>query len=95
MDDGWVERMRQHSIILNTPGHFRGGLLPRLAMRLYNEFRKADTFSPLIHEFIALFKIILIPTKGTKNTKKKTLKYMPGPRASDDGGGNQWGHDGP
>ena len=54
MDDGWVERMRQHSITLDTPGHFRGGLLPGLAMRLYDEFCKADKFSPLIVEGIAL-----------------------------------------
>ena len=54
MDDGWIERMRQHSIALDVPGHFRGGSLPRLAMTLYDEFRRADAFSPLIVEGIAL-----------------------------------------
>jgi AraC family transcriptional regulator len=54
MDDRWVERMRQHSKIRNDPGHFRSGLLPQLAARLYDEFRKADEFSPMIIEGIAL-----------------------------------------
>ena len=54
MDDAWMGNMRKHSIILNEPGHFQGGVLPLLAMRLYDEFCKADIFSSLIVEGIAL-----------------------------------------
>ena len=54
MDDMWMERMRQHSIMLNEPGYFQDGVPPHLATRLYDEFCKSDTFSPLIVEGIVL-----------------------------------------
>jgi AraC family transcriptional regulator len=54
MDEGWIERLRQHPIALQEPKDFQTGLLPRLAMRLYDEFRKADELSSLIVEGIAL-----------------------------------------
>lgn len=54
MNDVWMERVRTHTVSLHEPIAFQGGLLPRLAMRLYGEFRKADELSPLVVEGIAL-----------------------------------------
>ena len=70
MDGAWMERMRQHSIILDEPGHFRGGMLPHLAMRLYDEFLKADPFSPLIVEGIVLEMIGEAGRKRIENTNR-------------------------
>jgi hypothetical protein len=44
MDDMWMERMRQHSIMLNEPGYFQDGVPPHLATRLYDEFCKSDEY---------------------------------------------------
>ncbi len=54
MNDLWMERARKHTVSLQEPRAFQGGLLPRLAMRLYGEFRGADELSPLVVEGIAL-----------------------------------------
>lgn len=54
MDDAWIERMKPHSLSLNEPQDFHGGILPHLAMRLYDEFRQVDELSSLIVEGIAL-----------------------------------------
>ncbi|MEW6130407.1 MAG: AraC family transcriptional regulator [Acidobacteriota bacterium] len=54
MNEGWVARMRPYPLELNEPQNFQGGLLPHLAMRLYQEFRQADELSSLIVEGIAL-----------------------------------------
>jgi len=54
MNDVWMERVRQYPLSLHEPRDYREGLLPRLAMRLYGEFRRADELSPLVVEGIAL-----------------------------------------
>src|SRR6185503_18120311 len=54
MNDSWMERARQYPLSLSEPRDFQGGLLSRLAMRLYAEFRRADELSPLLVEGIAL-----------------------------------------
>jgi AraC family transcriptional regulator len=50
----WQERVRQCSLSLNRSMDFRGGFLQHLALRLYQEFHKGDTCSPLIVEGLAL-----------------------------------------
>jgi AraC family transcriptional regulator len=54
MNEAWVERMREHCLSLGEPKEFHGGVLPHLAIRLYDEFRKADEVSSLIVEGLAL-----------------------------------------
>lgn len=54
MNEAWMARIRAHPLSLNEPKDFQGGRLPRLALRLYDEFRKADELSPLIVEGLAL-----------------------------------------
>ncbi|HYG83036.1 MAG TPA: AraC family ligand binding domain-containing protein, partial [Pyrinomonadaceae bacterium] len=50
----WLERVREHSTIVNGGADFRGGVLPHLAMKVYREFRQADGISPLIVEGLML-----------------------------------------
>jgi AraC family transcriptional regulator len=50
MDIQWVENIRQHAVILDSPTAFHGGLLAQLTTRLYREFRRMDELSPLIIE---------------------------------------------
>src|SRR5712692_9533542 len=54
MDVRWVDRVRQHSAIVEGPTDFHGGLLAQLATRLYKEFRQMDELSPLIVEGLTI-----------------------------------------
>lgn len=54
MDVRWVERVRQHSEIVDNPTDFHGGFLAELATRLYKEFRQMDELSPLIVEGLTI-----------------------------------------
>lgn len=50
----WLERVRDHSPILDAPAHFHGGSLAWLLIRLYREFRQMDHLSALMVEGLAL-----------------------------------------
>ncbi len=73
MNEEWIERMREHPIVLHEPKDFQGGLLPHLAMRLYDEFRKADELSSLIVEGLALEMM----GEASRNLAKKSNSVPP------------------
>jgi AraC family transcriptional regulator len=51
----WLERVRQHSAVLDDPRDFRSGApVVRLATRLYREFQELDAASPLALEGLTL-----------------------------------------
>jgi len=50
----WFDRTREYSLFLDKSVHSRGGLLSRLFMTLYKEFREMDDASPLAVEGLAL-----------------------------------------
>ena len=50
----WLDRTREYSLSLGNSVHSRGGLLSRLFMNLYKEFRQTDEASPLAIEGLAL-----------------------------------------
>jgi AraC family transcriptional regulator len=50
----WLRRAREGGPVLEGPADFRGGPLAALAVRLYQEFRDPDPFSPLILEGLVL-----------------------------------------
>jgi AraC family transcriptional regulator len=50
----WFDRTREYSLFLDKSVHSRGGLLSRLFMALYKEFREMDDASPLAVEGLAL-----------------------------------------
>src|SRR2546422_865916 len=53
-EPGWLERVRQHSAVLDHPCDFRSGTPVRLASRLYREFQEIDAVSPLALEGLTL-----------------------------------------
>lgn len=50
----WLERVREHSMILERPAVFHGCAPAWLAARLYQEFRERDEVSPLAIEGLTL-----------------------------------------
>src|SRR5712692_9298376 len=54
IDVGWMERVRQHSEIVNNPTELHAGFPGQLATRLYKEFRRMDELSPLIVEGLTI-----------------------------------------
>lgn len=50
----WLERVREHTSVLDNPADFRGGLPITLAHRLYHECQEMDEVSPLIIEGLSL-----------------------------------------
>jgi AraC family transcriptional regulator len=51
---GWADRVRGYSAFLDTPGAFQGGTPVHLVQRLFREFCRRDTLSPLVIEGLAL-----------------------------------------
>ncbi|MDQ3908662.1 MAG: AraC family transcriptional regulator, partial [Acidobacteriota bacterium] len=54
IDPRWLERLREGRARLDAATRFVAGRAPRLASRLYEEFRAADEFSALCVEGLAL-----------------------------------------
>jgi AraC family transcriptional regulator len=50
----WIERAREHSVALDDPVEFNGGLPTWLATKLYDECRSIDDVSPLAIEGLTL-----------------------------------------
>lgn len=50
----WWERAREHSVILKDSADFQDGLLSTITARLYGEFRRMDSISPLAIEGLTL-----------------------------------------
>jgi AraC family transcriptional regulator len=50
----WLERLQEQGAVLKRPLDFSGGLPSWLAVRLYREFQRMDTVSPLVMEGLAL-----------------------------------------
>jgi AraC family transcriptional regulator len=50
----WLGASPEYRPVLEEPADFQGGPLARLAFRLYQEFRRPDTFSPLAVEGLVL-----------------------------------------
>lgn len=63
IDERWLNRARATADIIDYPAVFRGGLLPSLAGRLYDEFSRRDSVSPLIIEGLTL-EILAEATRG-------------------------------
>lgn len=54
LDTFWLRRVREHSVIPDSPTHFRGGSPANLARRIYKEFCSPDKVSPLAIEGLTL-----------------------------------------
>ena len=65
-EEDWIARLHSHSVVLDKPINFRGGLAIWLMTRLYNEFRAMQNGSLLAIEALALE--IAIETSRQKKT---------------------------
>jgi AraC family transcriptional regulator len=54
IDPGWMERVREHLVLVDISGDFHGGVLELLARRLYKEFVQMDEVSGLVIEGIIM-----------------------------------------
>ena len=54
MDETWIKRVQGSSIEIGNPAEFRGGVLSRLAAKVYLEFCRMDGLSSLIVEGLML-----------------------------------------
>lgn len=54
LESGWLERIRQHSSVINAPADFCDERLSFLAGRLHREFSEMDDFSALAMEGLTL-----------------------------------------
>ena len=54
LEESWTARLREHSVILNSPINFHSGIVVWLMTRLYNEFRSMQSGSSLAIEALAL-----------------------------------------
>src|SRR5215475_260590 len=50
----YLDRIRQHCTVLDQPSDFRGGTIDWLATKMYREFIRGDSASPLAIEGLAL-----------------------------------------
>ena len=71
-----LERAREYSVMLDDSAVFRGGLLARLALRLYGEYRRMDDASPLAIEGLA-FEIM---AEASRRSVRPTERRSPEPR---------------
>ena len=69
MHPRWLERVRQHSRIIDAPADFFNGRLAHLAARLYSEFRESDEFSPLVVEGFVLEMLAQVSRHAMKSER--------------------------
>lgn len=65
----WWERMRGRSVTLKEPADFQNPLLATIAARLYGEFRRADSLSPLALEGLTLEMIAEVSRLSVRNPR--------------------------
>jgi AraC family transcriptional regulator len=54
IDDVWLARLREVAATVDRPAEAHGGVLSRIACRIFSEFRAPDRVSPLMVEGLAL-----------------------------------------
>lgn len=69
----WLDRVRQHSVVMDRQEEFYGGALVNLATKLYSEFRFMDEAAPLAIEGLMLE----IIAKASRQTKVTSRGYTP------------------
>jgi len=69
----WLERVAQHSRVINTSADFDGGVITLLATRLYKEFQEMDDISPLVIEGL-MFEML---GETSRSAKSSALQQPP------------------
>ena len=76
MGEGWLERAREQSRAANSSADFRGGALPRLAMRVYKEYCAPDKFSALTIEGLTLEIIAEVGRRASDKTEREPPQWL-------------------
>jgi AraC family transcriptional regulator len=72
----WLDRTREYSLFLDNSVHSRGGLLSRLFMSLYKEFRQTDDASTLAIEGLALEMLAEVSRCQVKGSDCKPPRWL-------------------
>jgi AraC family transcriptional regulator len=72
----WVDRVREHSPIVDKPEIFEGGQVTELALKLYSEFREMDDVSPLAMEGLALSILAEASRMRTGAKDRRTPRWL-------------------
>jgi AraC family transcriptional regulator len=75
LETSWLNTLREHSRLVDTPAAFWGGTTALLGRRLYKEFREGDDVSPLIIEGLLLE--LLGETARRVSSDLPNLQHMP------------------
>ncbi|HEX6187377.1 MAG TPA: AraC family transcriptional regulator [Pyrinomonadaceae bacterium] len=70
MDRDRLAVLREHSLVLDQSAQFYGGLLAWLGIRVYNEFRRMDSVSPLVIESLGV-EIMAEISRSAKRDERK------------------------
>ena len=76
VEPGWLERVREHQVSLDTSAAFHSGLSVWLATRLYKEFQLADDASSLAIEGLALEVMAELSRHHVKTSGRKPPKSL-------------------
>ncbi len=72
----WIERVREHSRILDSPSEFQGGALASLAMKIYREFYNRDEVSSIAIEGLTLEFIAEASRRATKSSAPAAPRWL-------------------
>ncbi len=76
VEPGWLERVREHQVSLDTSAAFHSGLSVWLATRLYKEFQLVDDASSLAIEGLALEVMAELSRHHVKTSGRKPPKSL-------------------
>lgn len=76
MNTRWLERVQQHSRIIDTPADSCGGRLAHLAARLYREFCEPEEFSPLVIEGLTLEIIAEVSRRHIRESERIPPRWL-------------------
>jgi AraC family transcriptional regulator len=76
IDPQRLRHIGEYSVVPDCPFEFDGGNLPRLAIRLYAEFKRMDETSPLAIEGLILEMIAETSRGSTRNNQRSTPRWL-------------------
>lgn len=76
LSQGWHERTRAYAEIPDEPAEFQGGLLASLLLRLYNEYRNRDAWSPMAAEGLTLEIMAAVARCESKSADAQTPRWL-------------------
>ena len=72
----FLQRVREHSLVLDDSAEFHGGLLAWLAKKIYNEFRRVDQASSLAIEGLTLEMMAETSRRNVKLLERRVPRWL-------------------